>query len=38
MQNIKTINGNVLRQEGKIRRTMDNLMTIITMKLKNDNN
>ena len=28
----------MLRQEGKIRRTTDNIMTIITMKLKKDNN
>ena len=35
---INIINGKVIRQGGKIRRTMDNLMTIIKMKLSNDDN
>ena len=35
---VTIISGNVTRQNAKIRRTMDNLMTINTLKLSNDDN
>ena len=35
---VNIINGNVTRQDGKIRRTMDNLMTVNTLNLSNDDN